>query len=403
MQEIMANGNGESVENKLKVQDMTDSILLDVRKEAIPTEKTISMPISQLATLGAGVSSLIPAFNTVTQTTTVNVQGYYQVTNAGIGDALKAAKEGKFWGAIKKADGSSAMAKLAPVDSASQTTQMVMKANPATMMMAVALASIERELGNIAEMEKQILTFLQVEKESEIEADVITLNEIIAKYKHNWDNEHYVASNHKMVCDIQRTARKNMISFQKKVSEAVKGSKLVVKQSQVNSAQKDLQKKFKYYRLSLYTFALASLAEIILSGNFKEENINASIEEVQKYSGEYRELFSECSVFLERMSKKSLETQVIKGVGTASSAVGKLIGGIPKVKDGKADEFLQAKGKKIKQSAIGMKEKAVRAFSEVSNPNTSVFVDKMEEMVRIYNRTTEICFDRENIYLIAEN
>lgn len=86
------------------------------------------------------------------------------------------------------------------------------------MMMAVALFSIEQQLGEISEMQKQILSFLEIEKESEIEADVETIFSIASKYKLNWDNEHFVASNHKMVLDIQRTARKNMLSYEKKVS-----------------------------------------------------------------------------------------------------------------------------------------------------------------------------------------
>ena len=94
--------------------------------------------------------------------------------------------------------------------------------NPATMMMAVALFSIEKELGNIADMEKQILAFLEIEKESEIEADVEILVNIINQYKFNWDNEHYVNSNHKLVLDIQWTARKNMNAYQKKVNEILK-------------------------------------------------------------------------------------------------------------------------------------------------------------------------------------
>ena len=68
-------------------------------------------------------------------------------------------------------------------------------------------------------MERQILSFLEVEKESEIEADMETLSAIITKYKFNWDNEHYIASNHKLVLDIERTARKHMNSYQKEVAE----------------------------------------------------------------------------------------------------------------------------------------------------------------------------------------
>ena len=80
-------------------------------------------------------------------------------------------------------------------------------------MMSVALFSIEQKLGSIEEMERQLLSFLEIEKEAEIEADLETLSSIIKKYKFNWDNEHFVASNHKLVLDIERTARKHINSY----------------------------------------------------------------------------------------------------------------------------------------------------------------------------------------------
>lgn len=330
----------------------------------------------------------------------MNTQGLYQLANASIGDKLKVAKNGNFWGAFKTAEGGSKFAQLTAANPISATNKMVMNANPATMMMAVALFSIEKELGNIEEMQKQILSFLQIEKEAEIEADVITLSDIITKYKHNWDNERFVASNHKMVCDIQRTARKNMISFQKQVAEALKSKQLIVLGSKVNSTLADMQKKFKYYRLALYTFSLSSLTEIMLSGNFKEENIQSAIEEIQKNSDEYRSLFGECSVFLEKLSKGSVETNLLKGVGAASNAMGKLIGSIPKVKDGQVDEFFIEKGEKIRSGVQGISRDVIESFAEVSNPNTAGFINKLEDVARIYNHTKEICFDKNHLYLI---
>ena len=86
----------------------------------------------------------------------------------------------------------------------------------------------------------------------------MTLVDIITKYKHNWDNERFIASNHKLVCDIQRTARKNMVASQKKVEEALKAKQLMVSDNSVKILLQDLQKKYKYYRISLYTFAMAS-------------------------------------------------------------------------------------------------------------------------------------------------
>lgn len=341
---------GRLEENESALMEITSGLLFDMHA-AISEQKTLSVPLAQLTTLGAGVSSLLPTLRTVTQTTTINTSGLYRLANAAVGDTLKVAKNGNFWGAFKTTDGASKFAQLQSAGSLTATTQSVAAINPATMMMAVALFSIEQKIEEIEKMQKQIISFLEIEKESEIEADVEMLSNIISKYKLNWDNEYFVASNHKLVLDIQRTARKNMNGYQKKVAEAVHSKKFVVVQNQVNSALKDLQKKFKYYRLSLYTFSMASMMEIMLSGNFKEEYIRGTKEEIEKLSSVYRELFGQCSIYLEKTSGISVEVNVLKGIGIASKAVGKFIGNIPLVKEGRVDEFLQNRGKHIKSNA----------------------------------------------------
>lgn len=403
MREIINMNRSEDVEVVRMENDLleiTEGMLLDARTD-LSSKKTLSVPIAELATLGAGVSSLIPAINTVTQTTAVSTQGLYQLANAGVGDVLKVAKNGNFWGAFKTAEGTSKFAQLQAAGPLSASTTTVMPINPATMMMAVALFSIEKQLRNIAEMEKQILSFLEVEKESEIEADVETLMNIITKYKLNWDNEHFVSNNHKMVLDIQRTARKNMNSYQKKVNEALSKKRMVVAQAKVDSTLRDLEKKFKYYRLSLYTYSLASLMEIMLSGNFKEEYISGIKDELRSFSVAYRDLFEQCSIYLEKMSNAALDTNILKGFGTAGKSVGKFIGGIPVVNKGPVDEFLQEGGAHLKSNAIGIEKKSVKEFATLSNPGIGVFADKMDDMIQIYNHTSQICFDENKIYLVA--
>lgn len=386
------------VENDLV--EIAEGILLDARTD-LASKTTLSVPIAELATLGAGVSSLIPALNTVTQTITVNTQGLYQLANAGVGDVLKVAKNGNFWGAFKTAEGTSKFAQLQAAGPLSASTTTVMPIDPATMMMAVALFSIEQKLGNIVEMEKQILSFLEVEKESEIEADVETLVNIIMKYKLNWDNAQFVSNNHKLVLDIQRTARKNMNSYQKLVIEALGKKQMVVAQAKVNSTLRDLVKKFKYYRLSLYAYSMATLLEIMLSGNFKEEYISGTKNELISFSDKYRDLFEQCSVYLENMSNAALDTNILKGVGTAGEAVGKFIGGIPVVNKGPVDGLLQESGTLLKANAIGIEKKTVKEFAKLSNPGTGIFADKMDDMIQIYNHTSQICFDKNKIYLVA--
>lgn len=164
----------QKVEKTNSLMENTQDILQETRA-LVESKDTMSVPITELSTLGAAVSSLIPALNTVTQTTTIAADGLYTLANAGVGDVLKVAKNGNFWGAFKTADGASKFAQLQAAGPISATTQTVAAFNPATMLMAVSLFSIEQELGKIEEMQKQILSFLEIEKESEIEADVETL------------------------------------------------------------------------------------------------------------------------------------------------------------------------------------------------------------------------------------
>ena len=380
--------------------DITQSLLADARI-ALNSSGVLSVPIAELSTLGAGVSSLIPALNTVTQTTSIAADGLYTIANAGVGDVLKAAKNGNFWASLKTADGSSKMVQLQEAGAITATTQTA-AFNPATMMMAVALFSIEQELGKIEDMQRRIISFLEIEKESEIEADVESLMSIIKKYKDNWDNEHFVSGNHNQVLTYQNRARKNMLGYQKKIAESIGKKPHIVTQAGVKQAFTSVEKEFKYYRLSLYTFSLSSLMEVMLSGNFKESYISGIRDELQQMSDAYHDLFEESSHYLEKLSNSAVDANVMKGIGTAGNTVGKFIGSIPFVKEGPVDEFLQDGGTHLKKSALDMELDAVHRFASIGNPGTRMFMEKMDEMIQIYNRTEQICFDDKKIYLLPK-
>lgn len=225
---------------------------------------------------------------------------------------------------------------------------------------------------------------------------------IVKKYKYNWDNAHYVAGNHKMVLDIQRTARKNMTAFQKKVTELIGSKQFIVSQANVSQARSDLEKKFKYYRLSLYTFSMASLMEVMLSGNYREENISDIRQDIGKLTEEYHVLFEKSVSYLKDMSSSSLETNVLKGVGAVGKAFGGFLGSIPLIKETAAESFLKDGGNFLEKNANGMEAEAAVALETLGDPGTEVFMNKMRDMIRIYNHTEDICFDHERIYLVGE-
>ena len=365
-------------------------------------ERAISMPIGELAALGGAVSSLIPALRTVTETKTIPTKGLYRLANEATGDALKVAKNGNFWGAFKTADGGSKFAQLAQVDGLTATTKTTLPLDPATIMMAVALYSIEQQLGEIAEMEKQILSFLEQEKEAEIEGDLKTLTSIIRNYKYNWDKEQFISGNYKLAMDIRRTAEQNLLFSRKQITDAKKTRALPLANQAIRVAEKSLEKKFKYYRLTLYVYAMASFVEIMLLGNFQEEYIMETKATIEKYSEEYTQIYLDSSEYINKISGSAIEANAINAIGTAGSALGNLLGKVPVLRDGSVDEWLVDSGDKLKQTGRDMKKQAASKFEVVSDAGTTLFVNRFEEMNRIYNHTEVICFDANKLYLLGE-
>lgn len=361
----------------------------------------ISMPIAELSILGAGMASLLPTFRTVNQTTEVGVQGLYQIANAMPGDILKAAKDGTSWASLKTENGVSKMVKLKEAGPLTAESKSVMPINPATMMMAVALYSIECQLGNISESIDKLTFFIETEKESEIKADLKTLNSIINKYKHSWDNEGFVNNNYKMVCDIQRTALKHMTSYEDRIVKLVDKRKGLLVKSKVDSLLADLQKDFSYYRLSLYTFSMASFMEIMLGEKYNDSAISEVKKTLEEEALKYRKIYSQCSSMLEQLADKSIERNLLQGIGFVGKKAGALIGEIPLIKEGPVDEFLQAGGEKLDKRAYRIISDTLAAFSEMSDPRIGVFTQKMDDMIHIYNHTEVICFDKEKVYLVG--
>lgn len=386
-----------------EIMEVAEAMLVEVRQQMLE-KPTTTVPLEELTQFGNTLSSMRGQVQKITQERNIDMEGVFRPTNMNAGDTLKTTKAGKTYGFKIDASGKSKCVTWKQADSIKEkvTTEIRTPPNPAMMMMAASLYSIEQQLGRIEEMQEKMLSFLQIEKEAEIEADMETLTNMLRMYKLNWDNEQFVFSNHKLVLDIKRTALKNMNFYRKQVEEAVRNKKLFVAQSNVKATLEDFQKKFQYYQLSLHIYSMASMLEIMLSGNYVEANIEGIIGELSKLSVEYRENFDKGSAHIEKLGDAAVETTVMKGVGHAGKAVGKFIGAIPIVNKGPVDEFLQEKGAKLKEVAGDKERAAARDFAALNNPCVGMFTEKLEDMCKIYNHTDAIYFDHENIYLVGD-
>lgn len=274
--------------------------------------------------------------------------------------------------------------------------------NPYVLLVVVALSIIEKDVKAVLAVTKDILSFLVAEKESEIEADVKTLSSIINKYTVNFDNERFITSNHKLVIDIQRTARKNMLFYEKRIAQIAKNNTIAVSQSNIEAYFKKLDKEFNYFKMAIYTFSLASFLEILLSSNFKEENINLTKNEIVEANESYTKYHNICLEKIKKLSHKSIESNTVKGSGAVTTFIGKLFSKSKKEKDIETGKKLIAKGDELKGKSIDIENTYVNSFDAIKSTGSEVFIEKMEEMIFIYNHTGQICCDKDSIYLIKK-
>ena len=313
----------------------------------------------------------------------------YHVTNLSGVDSLNTTKKGITYGVVEKKNGKSELAQLkqASID-------------PTMLIMATTLYEIEGQLNEIIDLSKKIYSFLEHDKEAEIEADIDTLITTIKEYKYNYRDEQFIANNHKHVMDIKRTAKKNMTFYKKQITDDILKDNLVVTNQSMNSILKELETKFKYYRLSLFTYSFSSFLEVILLNNYQEDYLLTKKEELEALDSEYSNNFEMASKFISKNANKSLEGNLLKGLGTTGKALGSLSSKVGFMKDKNVDDWFNEHGEKLSTKGINMKEEFTKKFDEISSSNTKAFISKVDTLNSIHNKTKEIYFDNENIYLI---
>lgn len=377
--------------DKINLIEMNNYMLSDVRKENL-NNNCYSLSISKLETISPLAISFADNIKTIINQNPNSSEKLYRITNLGKNDSLKAMRDGKtFWGAIRKNDGSSTIAQLKEVNSKVPVT-----INPAMIMMTMALAGIEAELGEIKELNKKILLFLESDKESEIESDLEILNKSIIDFKYNLDDEKYLINNHKQVLDIKRTANKNILFYKKQIKDILSKEKIFTTNSGMNSLIEEIEIKIKYYRLSLYIYSFSTLIEILLLCNYQTEYLLSKKDELNALDNEYTNVFNESFAYLKKNANKSLAGNVLSGLGTAGKAIGNFA---EKAKVKNVDTWLNEKGETLKKTGQNIKDNYTTKFNELKNSNSKPFINQIENIDCIYNKTKEIYFDNEKIYL----
>ena len=351
------------------VVSITEGLLNDLTKR-IHEDQAFRIPIDELTILGTGT--------TVTDMQDIHEGSFYRMAESC--NVLSSVEDGDCWESIRRQDSRSKMAKFQEFEGSECVGTRALPVNAAVIMGASVLQSVERELPNIERICRGIELFLEAEKEDEIKEAVEELLLVVKEFKNNWNNETFVMDHYQPVVAIQKKAKSKIIAFQRQVVDPLNSNKILTSRAQIEELLAKILKNFKYYRMDLFIFSMASYLEILLTGSFEKEYINSIKVKVEDNSHKYRSILKRCTDELDKNTMKSVRTNLIKET--------KLDGTVPEGQN------------HLRSGVYDIEKETLKAFSEISNPGTLIFINMMKDIIRIYNDTTEVCFDNKNFYLL---
>lgn len=376
----------------LQLTQANDLVVKNI--DSLAPSECVTFPLADLASLGTVFSSLPTAFSSVAQAAG-NGKVLYEATFPVAGKLAEAKDGSGFLGAIVGKKGVVGQARFHEVKGAAEA------AGGASMMfMALAIMAINKSLKDISENQKEIISFLEVDKQTQLKGDLIILSDIIEDYQHNWNNSQYRSNREMQVLDIKRSAEQNILFYREMIEKKL--GKQAFVHLDTTKTLNETQSKFRYYKLALYLYAFASFLDIMLLENFDSAYLDSVVSKIKRYSLEYDQFFEKSVESVERYVSSSLQARALQGLAIAGKFAGEQIARIPD-KENKIkidDKLISESGKLDKFNAEAI-ARTVSSFTAVEDSGIQMFSDKIVLINRIHNEPLRIMFDGENIYLPA--
>lgn len=329
------------------------------------------LPLSRLTAYGTAFQPLATAIQTAVNG--AGGSGIYYVNTAGK-TMFQMKGTNKFIGSLQTSAG---------MVGGGQAQMTPLACDPTMIFMAAALANIDKKLDTIQDMQKEMMDFLVQKEKADLKGNLNFLFDVFNNYKYNWNNEMYKNSNHIKVLDIRQEAEKKIAFYREQIIAKVNKKSFIHSDQTVNKQLQAVQDQFKDYQLSLYLLGLSSFLEVMLLGNFDANYLTGISDKLEKYSLNYRELYTKCYDEIESYSSTSVQSSMLKGIAKASTSVGKFVEKIPVISKGQADEALIAAGDKLDELNAGKLRKQMSSLIEHQSNSIRPFIENIDTVMVI--------------------
>lgn len=295
-------------------------------EEHAAISKYKKLPLSRIAAYGTAFEPLVSAFQFVVSGGKVN-SGLCMVT------VPKGGHLAKF------KDGSGSLGTV--LDSSNQISGQArinpLVCNPTMIFVAASLASIDKKLDSIQEIQQELMDFLVQKERSELKGNLNFLMDVLNNYKYNWDNDKYKNNSHIKVLDIKQAAEQKIDMYREQIDSNIEVKTFLHSDQTVKKQIEKIDTVFKDYQLALYSFAFASFLEVMLLENFEAAFLQSVSRKISEYSFRYRELYTRCYDQIADYSNSSVQSHILGGLSRVNTFAGKTIEKIPIVSKSQLD------------------------------------------------------------------
>jgi hypothetical protein len=384
------NGKNEH-KNKILKAIADIEIYPTINAEKISLEKYKKLPLSQIVNLGTGFEPLTAAFQKVIKGNGTT-SGLYNVTIPK-GAHLAEFKNGSgYLGSILKGNGAvgGGQAILNPL-----------VFNPTMLFTAAALATIDKKLDNIQEMQRKVLEFLEQKERSELIGNVNTLIDVHNNYKYNWNNSTYINNNHVKVLDIKDRAEGNIVFYRGRILELINKKPFVHNDQWIEQQLEKLSSEFLDYQLVLYLYAFSSFLNIIFIENFNSKYLDSISKKIESYSSNYNRLYTDCYKKIHVYTQSSLQTKMYKVSTTISREIEDNLIVNRNIEKFAVETFalVNENQEKKRSESIEHTIKEFKKTVEEQNVYVQPFLENINTINKLYNQPLKLLFDKENIYI----
>ena len=370
----------------LKAMSATELAPLEVKNE-ISVQTYSKIPLSRLTALGTGFEPVVSAIQQVTSHGQAT-SGFYKVTIPKGTHLAQFKEKSGFLGTAVGEHGIVGQAQLNPL-----------LCDPTMLLVAAALANIDKKLDAIQEVQQEMLDFLTQKEKSALKADLNFLMDIQNNYKYNWNSEKYKAANHAKVLDIRQEAARQIDFYQEQIKKQLGKKVLLHSDHDVQKMLEKVQGEFKEYQLALYIYGFAYFLEVVLQENYEKAYLSAIAKRIDEMAFQYREFYSLAYSQIENLSKSSLQAHLFSGLSAINKGAGTAIAKIPGINKSQIDETLIEAGERIGTYKNRRVQTTMQQLLERQSSCVRPFIDNINAVNRLYNEPVTLIFNHDTLYL----